>query len=563
VVSLALVPVLQLALNRNLFINPPGDYIDPWLYTGCFVTFPAHMQLFGTTYYVNRLSWLLPGILAHSLFPALVANYVLHLGFFYALVFGTYALLGSGANRQIALLGALVMGWTPAIVAALSWDYVDGPGIVFLVLTLLCLEKSAASATRPWLWGAAAGAGMACMATSNLFLVVMAPVVMVFFLVRVGLTQWRAIVTTTTGVITGGTLTLCLFAWANHLYGGPWLFMTPSFAAARYVSANSKIWRVTGWYENASWLVLPLVGVLGTLIDFVLPPRRSRFCRALQIAMLLACAIWTWFETRGPMLQLTYYVSYLLPLSVLALLAQVDFNNAGFKKSHIGLAAATTVAFMCGHWLFLSREPGLATTLSLFPTSARLHQWLWFGVFSPYSFSTLLALAGTVLAVVALKAIPSRRAGWCVFAIGLTIGFSAAPLTWPLRSAPHVQQSYEEAVAVDRYVSGFIDGRTLRFWYDVRAFPTRSLQSIASTYFWGFVLLNEQFPKITPDEAKRLPANTRFVLLVPRRDDIAKASQSLLQHGLGLAVVDQRDFGGGDGTLSVVLADLVRSDASR
>jgi hypothetical protein len=564
VVCLALVPVLQLALNRNLFINPPGDYIDPWLYTGCFISFPEHMQLFASTYYVNRLSWLLPGILAHNLFPALAANYVLHLGFFYALLFGTYALLSSGANRQIALLGAIVMGWTPAIVSALSWDYVDGAGIVFIVLTLLCLEKSATTVSRRWLWSTAAGAGMACMATSNLFLVVMTPIVLLFYVMRAGPSQWRAIAATAVTAGAGGVMMLGAFALANHHYGGPWFFMAPSFAAARYVSSNPDIWRVTGWHARASWLALPFVAAAGTLIDLVSSPRgRTRFSRALQVTMLAAAALWTGFEMREPLLQISYYSSYLLPLSVLALMAQVDLSNAGFQRSNIFLAIATMVAFVCGHWFFLDREPGLASTLTQFPWAVRSYQWLWFGTFSLESFSTFVAVGGGVLAVMCLKLIPSKRVAWCGFVIGMAIGCAAAPSTWPSRSATHVQQAYAEAVAVNRYVTAYVKGRSPRFWYDVRAFPNRSLQSIASTYFWGFSLVNEQFPRITAAEARLLPANTRFVLLIPATDDVAKASQSLLPHGLGLAVVDRREFPGLDGTLSVVLADLVRLQASR
>ena len=58
VICLALVPVLQLALNPNLFINPSGDYIDPWLYTGCFVSFPAHLA----PYIVHKGSIAVDGI---------------------------------------------------------------------------------------------------------------------------------------------------------------------------------------------------------------------------------------------------------------------------------------------------------------------------------------------------------------------------------------------------------------------------------------------------------------------------------------------------------------------
>ena len=65
--GLAAMPALQLVINRNLFVNPATNLlIDPWIYTGFFLTLPDQLRRFSGTYYGSRLSVLLPGSLAHA-----------------------------------------------------------------------------------------------------------------------------------------------------------------------------------------------------------------------------------------------------------------------------------------------------------------------------------------------------------------------------------------------------------------------------------------------------------------------------------------------------------------
>jgi len=117
VLVLIAIPWIELLINPNLFIVPDvrNAYIDPWLYTGYFLSLPEHLLRFPGYYYGSRLSWLVPGYLAHKAFPPLLANYVLHLGFFYVLLAATYALVKSAVNRHAAILVTIVVAWSPGI----------------------------------------------------------------------------------------------------------------------------------------------------------------------------------------------------------------------------------------------------------------------------------------------------------------------------------------------------------------------------------------------------------------------------------------------------------------
>jgi hypothetical protein len=563
---IVLTPAVQLAMNPNLFITPGGPWIDSWVYTGCFLDFKAKFVMFANTYYLTRLAWILPGSAVHALLPALAANYVLHLGFFYALLFAIYALVSHGAGRPTAILITLVTAWSPIVLSALSWDYIDGAGIVFLAITWWCLERAAGGSRRAWAWSFAAGAGMACMVTTNLFLAVMAPITMLFFTVRVGLEQ-RWLILRTAGVAAlGGAASLAAFSLVNVMFGGPWLFLAPSFAIARYVTSTPSIWKEYAWYNRALWLVLPATGTAGAILHFGSRRAwRSGFTAAVQVTLLVTVALWTAYELRGiPLLQFSHYSSYLAPFALVALPLQSGFRADGSAKSRIVLPLATLALLAAAHWLFLIRVPGLASTLMQLPgTAALVYNAAWFGPFGTESLTTFIAVAGGLGGVLCLRFLSGTSRRWFGFIVGLTFMCAAAPTNYPPARHNSARADYLEIGAIERYVSANTDGRALRFWYDYDRNPTRPFRAVASTFFWSYTLVNERLPMMTAKEAAALPAATRLVFLVPAAADVDRARETLRMHGLETALVDQRIFGEGKRSVFVVIADLMRLPDTR
>ena len=77
--AVALLPLIVL-WHRDNALYPPPWYGDSWFYLGFFRNLVEFKRsLFLDFYYGSRLSWVLPGFLIHSLFPAVAANCVLHL----------------------------------------------------------------------------------------------------------------------------------------------------------------------------------------------------------------------------------------------------------------------------------------------------------------------------------------------------------------------------------------------------------------------------------------------------------------------------------------------------
>ena len=312
-------PFLLLAINPNLFINPNTNvWIDAWVNTGFFLSLPDHLIVWGHSYYSTRLSWLLPGYAAHQIFSPFLANYVLHFGFFYLLLSAVYCLVTAGTNRTTAFIVTLLVAWNPQVIAAMSWDYVDGAVITYFAATLLFIEK-ASSSVKHWAhWAVAAGAGLTCMVVANLVAATLVPICGLFLLLRVSLPRWRRAGFIVLIAAVGGAATLAILAHTNWQLGGNWLFLKPSVSYASTRMWVPSPWDVQGmsWLADAHVLVLPAAASLGALLALWSRPRSLHsFAGAVQLTFLVAAAWWVihsslWTHS----IHISYYTSYLVPL---------------------------------------------------------------------------------------------------------------------------------------------------------------------------------------------------------------------------------------------------------
>src|ERR1700683_2734785 len=174
-------PAVLVAMNWGWMYNSMGT-IDPWVYFGYFLHLGAFKaQLFPNTYYGSRLPWSLPGYFANRMFGVTVAKYGLHFGFYYLAVFSLYFLLKRAVGSRNALLSAVVFGAHAGFLSAIGWDYVDGAGLTYNLLGLVCMAR-AVSARRPWPWLMLGGMAGGAMFYTNLFLIVYVPFLLAFYL---------------------------------------------------------------------------------------------------------------------------------------------------------------------------------------------------------------------------------------------------------------------------------------------------------------------------------------------------------------------------------------------
>jgi hypothetical protein len=550
-------PWLQLALNPSLFVTPGGWYIDPWLYTGLFVSLPDLVARIPDTYYGSRLSWLVPGYLAHRAFPPLAASYVLHLTFLYALLFSIYVAVAAGRRRAEMLVTAIV-AWNPVILAALSWDYPDGAGIVFIAATLMCLERSVSHGRFRLVWSLVAGVLMTSMACSNLFLVVTWPLFGLFLLLRLGPSGWHDLIQIGAAVLAGAIAAFLALACLNVAFGGSWFFVGPQVRMSRGLMSAPNPWQLAGysWLRRATWLVLPAVATAGAIIACV---RWSRlacgFARAMQVVMLAAVLVWTVVQLSGtPVFQISHYSSYLAPFALIALSLQSDANVSRLRaKVVMALEIGTVCLFAIAYWLMTSDPATFWADVSVrltrsVPAAARMS--------SLYDISVVVGLAGGVMMILAVQWLRTGWLQWMTLAAGFSVMMGAAPENLPSKSDDLAKPYYRDVIAAHRFIARHVHGRKLRIWSSDPRGTKRPIIGTASTYFWGYVLINYNFPRLEQQEATLLSRDTRLVLLVPTIEDAARARAPLQELGYDFAVVASEDFGKGDLAMSVVIGDL-------
>ncbi len=556
--------LFELTINGNLFITPGTNVlIDPWVYTGFFLSFPSFVHMFPDTYYGSRLSVLLPGFLAHRMFSPVLASHVLHITEFCVLLLATYGLVRTGVNRVTALLVTCVMAWNPIVISALSWDYVDGFGIVCVVTALWCLEQSA-RAHAGWKWGGiGAGITVACMITANLFLVTMVPVLGFFLYLRAGVDHRHRLV----WVVLLGTASilviLACFGTVSVAVGETFWFLWPQLRIAQTLTAARNPWQLTGyyWLASATWLALPAFATIGAIVSCVRWVRAGSdltFQLTLQVVFLVAVCLWLVIQAVStPVLQIWYYSSYLAPLALLALPLQGTPLTSNERLTVPLVAAGTMLIFAAGHWLILSDVDRFWRVVEPAWVRRALAGVWWVGPSHQQNcFAVAAAFTAGVLGVAALNGRGSALPRWMLFAACLTMSFGSVPLAWP-SSGDETKARYELTVSAHRFIGEHIDGRKLRFWYSMPPDTTSPVRSIASTYLWRNVLLSEDLPMLTAAQASAITLETRLVLLVPSVREADAARGPLRRFGFDYDVVAYRDLSQGALSLTIVLCDVI------
>jgi hypothetical protein len=351
----------------------------------------------------------------------------------------------------------------------------------------------------------------------------------------------------------------------NVRLGGSWWYLEPQWRESVTLVSARNPWQLPGyaWMAYATWLVLPFTATLGALwsgLRWLRARGPVTFGLAIQFTLLAMVALWIVVQIwKTPVLQISYYSSYLAPLSLIALALQFDRKE---ERSPIdpGTAIATTTAFAVCSWIILGDPPRIWSAIE--------PAWL-VGAFAAVpSIGTehSLAAGATVIgalaglaALVSLHATVARSWRWTGFVAALAVSYIAVPQFWQPASGPSAPARFASTALAHRYITEQAAGRPLRLWYHQTADTQRPFKSIASTFLWGYVLLNEQLPVVTKEQAATLDPRTRLVLLVPTLQDAEAARAPLRRLGLDYIVVGHREFGIGDASTSVVITDVVRS----
>ncbi len=536
--------------------------IDPYVYLGYMRNLGHLITIFGNTYQASRLPFIIPGYICYKIFPPLVANYVLHLGFYYLALFSLYFTLRLAVDRRTALLTTMLMGFYPYFLAAMGWDYIDGAGIAYFLLTLLLLTMAAKStptakitknlkqrgsqriSNKCGLLLLLAGMSLAALIHTNMFLLLMIPALAIYFLVMRP-QSWISMLMSAL-IVTDGVILATIFLGAvSVLAGGSFLFFKPSMNMIGYFIMVGNIWLAHGntWLQQVPFMVFPFFICLTSLLFLTVSLLRikadsSKMNSILQVARdnifglchLLNFLIMFVLQLRGqPVFQLQYYASYLLPTAFLAAGHQLTAIFSRLSKSQYRLIAILTISLLTASYLAYYQTP-LHSIINCADS-------MWY--------TSAILVAGAICLIIVAKRRQILNISLVIIA---TVFFSLTPIILIATNCHKItycacDQSKNDFLAViksDDLISPYDTTGNLRFWFS-RTEPLGGLYTaITSTHFWASRLINSKFPEIVKENLPHehlgtlinTPPETDIVILSSDKNALSQANAAL--NGLGL-----------------------------
>ncbi len=506
-------PAIILSLHPDLFFSPPG--VDAWVYLGFFrnlVNFKR--DLFVSTYYGSRLSWILPGFLAHHIFPPTAAAFLLHLFVYVTAVCSFFYVLRVTAHTRAALLATLGFSSYAFFWAAVGWDYVDGIGIAYYLLTTAFLTR-AASRERATAWLIAAGGAYAATVYSNLGWAVLAPVIAVhyFWMKYSGerahsVKAWiRAV---SFFVLGAGGMTAVL-GGVNYFIEGRFWFYLPSigFALTSVRSRNPWYHGITDHGILVVWLWLPalvlFVGLLSSLV-LLISQSKSASQPALMFffEFLLSLGIFGCMQYAGSApLGVYFYASYLIPVTFLAFATLFWASTSTFGRNFWLVAFSSAVLFLLP-WILPNSGRVLRSIKSEAPT------------------------VGLVSGVVLAAAVALRKWRWSIVAPSISLSLIAGVVT-DNTAADGNRSMYERVMSARSTVESIRNDAPIRWWYDPNDPNANDFLSLTSTYLWGYTLVAGAFPEFS---AKNILVPENLLCVTTSLPDSASVATAKLQEVL-------------------------------
>jgi hypothetical protein len=518
-------PLVLLAISSNWIFTPAG-YVDPWVYYGYFhdlVGFKNDAFL-ANHYYGSRLSWILPGYVVHRFFNPETASIVLHLAVYYLAVFALYFVLKHTAGRRGALTGSLLLGGYAFFLTAAGWDYLDGAGIAYCLLSLAFLTAAAVKGPRAIRF-LSAGAAAAAMVHANLLCLVFCPLLGAYWVLVVRvlggkLPSARASIAAASWFMAGAVMLSAVLAGVNYAISGAWLFFLPSIRFALQSVANANPWAETGvqWIAGAKWLVLPAGVFVSVAVSLLAAWRRRQamtcahvFGALFAAAFLMLLAL----EAAGsPMLQLSYYASYLIPWLFLTLGAVLAPMLDRLTRAGFGMAVVVCVAaFPLPLW-------GIGL---LHKVSAD------FGVWLPLALALLLAPA------FALRNPGPKTLAAALFAL-CACHAALAPFPHVSSQRHAVRPSFRRIARAAEIIRNAAGPAEVRFWFDQQEQDYPEFLSLNSTFIWGHRTFGMDFPALP--QQTRLDPGTVLVVPSARNGVLDEAQAQLRPQGLDVVVLN-------------------------
>lgn len=528
---LASLPLMLAFFNDNWAVtSSQSGFIDPWLYTSFFLHLKAQLLAFPGAYYGDRLSVTLTGWLIYQSFGPWIGNFVYKLLVICTASFSLYFTALRLFNRRTALLGGLLVVAQPFFLMAFGWDYVDGIGVAYFSLSLFFVFRASQSSSFK-VSMFLAGVFCNCLITSHFLWLNLGWLVPVAFVLANRIGRRHSLLIALFSFTSGFVIAFIAFCAIYYGLTGKWFYLANSlghtlngFGAAQKV--NNPI---AAWINGALWLVH--FNALAALVAWSLlrarADARERVCFLLFFLGYLT--VWIWQLVGFPFVMLWFYMSFLFPLYALGLAALLNRPLQATEKR------LYTFSVIFG----LSAIVFLYSTVSFWDSLLPTWQYrgsaiaAWIVAHEMWLFSALCLAISIPICVVR----PKR--GWLLIGFFLGMFFVyALQLTFLPKHGWFTNRSFTNKQAVslilkaDDWTNRRVPDRRLLWWGNTQQSKAGIMHGLASLYFWGFTMLGQDMPQLSPEEAKRISAETPILAISWDPLTIDMARKALERQGL-------------------------------
>jgi hypothetical protein len=562
---LIILPAMLLVFNRAWVFTSTGT-LDPWIYAG-YQMHPTRLwHEFPTAYYGSRVPWILFGWTVHRIAGPEASLYILALTLFYVSTFSLYYAIRRTFDNAIAGFAiACLLGTNSWFLWAIGWDYIDGPMIALILLSLAAITGTAKG--RRWrvasvLFGAATAATIALF-TPNLYLL---PIFAGMFLGLNYFGSRRPILTVALLWGAGFVMTflaLCLATWA---LGGTFLFFMAQVGASfNLLSLRSAMPSWSAWFWSAPWLLVPAFAFLTSLA--LLAVRGASVLSALRrddrepaisvggnlLVIAAGCVVLTlgfaFMEAMHlGMLLVSYHANELYPNAFLVFGACLAATKSRMQKSYPLSIATAAVALSLAPWALRSL-PRFNVPLS---QAAQTIIYAPFLVFSGKLIEPLWMAAGAALVLGTFLSrkvfVPIGMIGFMSLVGATTLGYSSISGAEETAMRNRALSLYDIAGIIDKVEPQ----RRLPIWWE------------KSDPLWPLLVSLGEMMYIEWDPLHRPPtvAPGDRLIFLSSNGTLSATEEHLLkrQHLSTVPVVQQRVQRGAVG-IDVAIADIVLSRA--
>lgn len=524
---IAAAPLLLYLINDSWTFVTPNSWVDPFLYTSYFLDLGENIRSYGFPYYVSRLPWILFGHGAYSLLPSEAANLFLRFSLIYGAVFSTYSIVwNTWRSRASATIAALLVCTNVAVLWSISWNYVDGPAIVLVLMSCACLTRAAKGTM--WVPWSFVGGAFALMALSTNLILVIAAGLLGAWLAGLswlnGHGSVRAIALRLGLMAAGVGIAFVVFGLVNVYLGGPFNYLDSQIQTARSARASDYS---SPPLSEAGFLVFPLLAAVAclSLLARLAALRRMREGSsglgldikqaALAAAVSLTMSgLWVSMQLLRDMrlLNFSYYANFMLPFAFVAIggvIAVVEDRTSLLQTWRFPLTAGVLLVLLA---------PFLFAPLRVMngcPAEC---------LDSPTTIFATVALAVVLCVLLWDRSLAYAGGALMLFAI-LNVGVNdGRALQFDSRTRDFEHELARLRFDADAIVRSRDHENNTFFWYDDKdAFNAISAEVIAMS-MWNERLISRDFPQHPP---ALIGARIRIPSANPAVSVLQKANLSL------------------------------------